>query len=59
MMSHLGKKPVSGGRPASDSSVSIRAVLSVGVLVQEVSSVGRFNVLVVFIVRKMETVIRV
>lgn len=59
MMSHLGKKPVSGGRPASDSSVSIRVVLSIGVLVQEAISVGRLMVLVVFIERKMEAVIRV
>lgn len=58
MMSHLGKKPVSGGRPANDNSVNIRVVLSMGVLVQEVISVGRFRVLVVCIVRKMEIVIR-
>lgn len=59
MISHLGKKPVSGGRPASDSSVSMRVVLSMGVLVQEVISVGRFAVSVVLIERKMEAVIRV
>lgn len=58
MISHFGRKPVSGGRPARDSSVSMRVVLSMGVLVQETISVGRFRVLVVFMVRKMEAVIR-
>lgn len=59
MMDHLGRKPVSGGRPASDRSVSIRVVFSVGALVHEVISVGSFRVLVVFMVRKMEVVMRV
>lgn len=58
MISHLGRKPVSGGRPASDRSVSMRVVLSMGVLVQEVINVERFTVLVVFIERKIEAVIR-
>lgn len=59
MMSHLGRKPVSGGSPASDSRVSIRVVFSMGVLVHEVISVDRFKVLVEFMERKMDVVIRV
>lgn len=59
MMSHLGRKPVSGGSPASDSRVSIRVVFSMGVLVHEVISVDRFRVLVEFMERKMDVVIRV
>lgn len=58
MMSHLGRKPVSGGRPASDRSASIRVVVSMGVLVHEVISVVSFKVLAVSRVRKMEVVIR-
>lgn len=59
MMSHLGRKPVSGGSPASDSRVSIRVVFSMGVLVHEVISVDRFKVLVEFMERKIDVVIRV
>lgn len=59
MMSHLGRKPVSGGRPASDSRVIMRVVFSVGVLVHEVISVDSLRVLVVLRVRKIEVVIRV
>lgn len=58
IMSHLGRKPVSGGRPANDRRVSIRVVFSMGVLVHEVISVDSFKVLVEFMVRKMDTVIR-
>lgn len=59
MISHFGRKPVSGGRPASDSRVSMRVVFNIGALVHEVNSVGSFSVLVVFIVRKMELVIKI
>lgn len=58
IMSHFGKKPVRGGRPASDRSVSMRVVFSMGVLVHEVINVDSFRVLVVFRVRKIEVVIR-
>lgn len=57
IMSHFGKKPVSGGRPARDSSANIKDAFSAGVFVQEVIIVGSFNELVVLRVRKMVAVI--
>lgn len=59
MMSHLGKKPVSGGRPASESRVIINVVFSMGVFVHEVIIVVSFSVLVVLRVRNTVVVIRV
>lgn len=59
IISHLGRKPVSGGRPASDRRVIMRVVFSMGVLVHEDSSVDSLRVLVVFRMRKIEVVIRV
>ena len=56
IMSHFGKKPVSGGRPARDSSVSIRDVFSDGIFVQEVIIVDSFDELVVLRAEKMEAV---
>lgn len=43
MMSHFGRKPVRGGRPAKDRSVSRRIVLSEGAFVHEVISVDSFS----------------
>lgn len=59
MMSHLGKKPVSGGRPASDSKVIINVAFNMGVFVHEVIIVASFSVLVVLRVRNTVVVIRV
>lgn len=39
MVSHFGRNPVRGGRPASDRRVSIRVVFSEGALVHVVISV--------------------
>lgn len=58
MMSHLGKNPVRGGSPASDSKVSMRVALSMGVFVHEVIIVDSFTVLIVFRVRKTAVVVR-
>lgn len=58
MMSHLGRKPVSGGSPARESRVSIRVAFSMGVFVHEVIIVDSFRVLVVLSVRNTVMVIR-
>lgn len=58
MVSHLGRKPVRGGRPAKDRRVIIRVAFSVGVFVQEVIIVDSLSVFVVFRVRKTAIVIR-
>lgn len=58
MMSHLGRKPVSGGSPARDRRVSIRVAFSIGVFVHEVIIVDSFRVLVVLRVRNVVMVIR-
>lgn len=57
MISHLGRKPVRGGSPASESRVSINIALSAGVFVQVVISMERFRVLIEFRVRKTAAVI--
>lgn len=58
-ISHFGKKPVRGGRPASDRRDSMNVALSIGALVHEVIAVDRLRVLVVFRVRNTAAVITV
>lgn len=58
IISHLGRKPVRGGRPASESRVSISIAFSAGALVHAVIRVDSFVVLVEFRVRKTAVVIR-
>lgn len=57
IMSHFGRNPVSGGRPARDRSVSIRVAFSMGVFVQEVIIVDNFRALIVFRLRNTVAVI--
>lgn len=57
MISHLGRKPVSGGRPANESRVSIRVALSTGAFVHAVIIVDSFKALVVLKVRNTAVVI--
>lgn len=59
MISHLGRKPVSGGSPARESRANMRVVLSVGVFVHAVITIDKFRALVVFRVRNTVAVIRV
>lgn len=59
IMSHLGRKPVRGGRPARDRRDNIRVALSAGVFVQVVISVDSFRVLIEFSIRNTAVVIRV
>lgn len=59
MMSHLGRKPVNGGKPARDNRVSIRVTLSRGVFVHDVINVDNFVVLDELRERKMVEVKRV
>lgn len=59
MISHLGRKPVSGGSPARESRANMRVVLSVGVFVHAVITIDKFRALVVFMVRNTVAVIRV
>lgn len=58
MISHFGRKPVSGGRPARDRSMSIRVAVNGGIFVHAVDIVVSFKVLIVLRVRKMGMVIR-
>lgn len=58
IISHLGRKPVSGGSPARERRVSIRVAFSIGVFVHEVIIVASFRVLVVLSVRNVVIVIR-
>lgn len=58
MISHFGKKPERGGRPARERSVSIRVAFITGVFAHEVIIVVSLRVLVVLIVRKIGMVIR-
>ena len=53
MMSHFGINPVSGGRPARDSSISIRVAFNTGVFVHEVRIVVRLRALI--LLRAMNT----
>lgn len=57
MIIHFGRNPVSGGRPARDSSVSKSIAFSDGAFVHVVISVDRFRALVVFRVRNTAAVI--
>lgn len=57
MMSHLGRNPVSGGSPASESRVNSNMVFSAGALVHVVIRVDSFRALIEFKVRKTVEVI--
>lgn len=57
MISHFGRKPVSGGRPARESRVAIKVAFSMGVFVHDVIIVDSFRVLVVFRARNTVAVI--
>lgn len=57
MMSHLGRNPVSGGRPARDSSASSSIALSDGVFVHVVIRTDSFRVLIEFRARNTAAVI--
>lgn len=57
MMSHLGRNPVRGGRPARESSVNSSIAFNEGILVHAVIRVERFFTLIEFIVRKTAAVI--
>lgn len=59
MISHFGRKPVKGGRPAKDMSVSRRIVLSEGDFVHEVISVDSFSTFIELRVRNTAAVIKV
>ena len=59
MMSHLGKNPVRGGRPARDSRVRSSIAFSDGTLVHAVIRVDNFITLIEFRVRKTAAVIMV
>lgn len=58
MISHFGRKPVNGGSPAKERSMSIRVAVSGGIFVHAVDIVVSFRVLIVLRVRKMGMVIR-
>ena len=58
MMSHLGRKPVSGGSPARESRTSMRVAFSVGDFVHDVIIVTSFRALVELRVRNTVVVIR-
>lgn len=57
-VSHFGRNPVSGGRPAKESSVSIRVAFNAGVFAQEIIIVESFVVLVVLRERNTAAVIK-
>lgn len=46
IINHFGMKPVRGGRPARERSVSIMVAFSVGVFVHEMSIVDNFRTLI-------------
>lgn len=58
-ISHFGRKPARGGRPARDRRVSMNVAFSIGALVHEVMAVDRLRVLVVLRVRNTAVVIMV
>ena len=58
IINHLGRKPVSGGRPARESRTSMRVAFSVGDFVQDVISVVNFRVLVELRARNTVVVVR-
>lgn len=57
MMSHLGRNPVNGGRPARESRVRSSIAFRDGIFVHAVMRVDSFSTLIVFRVRKMVAVI--
>lgn len=57
MMSHLGRNPVRGGRPAKDSSVRSRVALSGGIFVHVVIRTDSFETLIEFRTRNTVAVI--
>lgn len=57
IMSHLGRNPVRGGRPARESRVISSIAFKDGTLVHAVMRVDSFSTLIVFKVRKMVAVI--
>lgn len=59
MISHLGRKPVSGGSPARESRANMKVAFSVGDFVHEVISVVIFRALVELRVRNTAVVITV
>lgn len=58
IISHLGKKPVSGGSPARERRVSIRVAFNIGAFVHEVIIVDSFRALVVLSMRNVVMVVR-
>lgn len=59
IISHFGRNPVRGGRPARESRVSRSAAFRAGVFVQEVIRVDSFRALVEWKVRNTAAVISV
>lgn len=59
MISHFGRNPVKGGRPARDSMVRSSIAFSDGTLVHAVIRVDSFSTLIEFRVRKTAAVIMV
>lgn len=58
IISHFGRKPVKGGRPAKDNRVSRKIELSEGDFVHVVISVVSFRTFIEFRVRNTAAVIR-
>lgn len=58
MMSHFGRKPVRGGRPARDRRASRRIAFSAGVFAHVVIRVDSFSTFIEFRVRNTAAVIR-
>lgn len=57
MMSHLGRNPVRGGSPASESRVRSSIAFSDGILVHAVIRVDSFRTFIEFMVRNTVVVI--
>lgn len=57
MMSHFGRKPVRGGRPARESKVSISIALREGALAHAVMSVDSLRTFMEFRARNVAAVI--
>lgn len=58
MISHFGRNPVSGGRPARESRVNMKVAFSMGAFVHDVITVDSFRELVLFKIRNTVVVIR-
>lgn len=56
-ISHFGRNPVIGGRPARDRRISIRVAFSTGVFVHEVMIVDSFRALILLRARNTADVI--